>query len=77
MSAKRSRSKTVLRCRCWSIKKSPRDAEFDEVKAQMIEVVKLEKARGQVEEIAKQIASGATSVAALGSRSPVKEPEGA
>ncbi len=47
-------------------KKEPRDSEFDEVKAQVIESVKLEKARAQVEEIAKQIAAGATNVAALG-----------
>jgi peptidyl-prolyl cis-trans isomerase D len=47
-------------------KKEPRDAEFDEVKAQIIDVVKLEKARSQVEEIAKQIAAGAAGVDALG-----------
>ena len=46
-------------------KKEPRDAEFDEVKAQVTESVKAEKARAQVEEIAKQIASGATSLSAL------------
>jgi parvulin-like peptidyl-prolyl isomerase len=38
-------------------KKDPRDAEFDEVKAQIVDVVKLEKARAQVEEIAKKIAA--------------------
>ncbi|MBK8465998.1 MAG: peptidyl-prolyl cis-trans isomerase [Chloracidobacterium sp.] len=48
-------------------KKEPRDAEFDEVKAQVTETVKTEKARAQVEEIAKQIATGATSVSALDS----------
>lgn len=46
-------------------KKEPRDAELDEVKDQVIESVKLEKARAQIEEIAKQIASGAGNVAAL------------
>lgn len=46
-------------------KKDPRDAEFDEVKAQLIEVVKLEKARSQVAEIANRIASGAGSAGAL------------
>ncbi len=46
-------------------KKEPRDAEFDEVKAKVTESVKLEKARGQVEDIAKQIAAGAASVSAL------------
>ena len=46
-------------------KKEPRDAEFDEVKTQITETVKIEKARAQVEEIAKQIAAGASSVAAL------------
>ncbi|MEO7659538.1 MAG: peptidyl-prolyl cis-trans isomerase, partial [Pyrinomonadaceae bacterium] len=46
-------------------KKEPRDAEFDEVKEQIIEVVKLEKAQAQVEEIAKQIASGASSANGL------------
>jgi peptidyl-prolyl cis-trans isomerase D len=48
-------------------KKEPRDAEFDEVKAQITESVKLEKARTQVEEIAKQIAAGAASVSGLAS----------
>lgn len=46
-------------------KKEPRDAEFDEVKAQIAEIVKLEKAKTQVEEIAKQIASGAANAAGL------------
>ncbi|MEK7855139.1 MAG: SurA N-terminal domain-containing protein [Acidobacteriota bacterium] len=47
-------------------KKDPRDAEFDEVKAQVTESVKLEKARAQVQEIANQIAAGAANVGALG-----------
>ena len=46
-------------------KKEPRDAEFDEVKAQVTESVKLEKARTLVQEIANQIASGAANVSAL------------
>ncbi|MEO7673000.1 MAG: peptidyl-prolyl cis-trans isomerase, partial [Pyrinomonadaceae bacterium] len=46
-------------------KKEPRDSEFDEVKAQVTEAVKLEKARSQVEEIAKQIAAGSPSASAL------------
>lgn len=46
-------------------KKEPRDAEFDEVKAQVTESVKIEKARSQVEEIAKQIAAGAPTAAGL------------
>ncbi len=45
--------------------KEPRDAEFDEVKAQLVDVVKLEKARAQVEQIAKDIASGAANAGAL------------
>jgi len=46
-------------------KKDPRDAEFDEVRARLVDVVKLEKAGSQTEEIAKQIASGASDPAAL------------
>ncbi|HQX56455.1 MAG TPA: peptidyl-prolyl cis-trans isomerase [Pyrinomonadaceae bacterium] len=46
-------------------RKEPRDAEFDEVKAQILDVVKLDQARTKVEEIAKQIASGAASADAL------------
>ena len=46
-------------------KKEPRDAEFDEVKGQIIESVKLDKARSQVEEIAKAIAAGASNAAGL------------
>lgn len=48
-------------------KKEPRDAEFDEVKAQLVDVVKLEKARAEVEAIANQIASGAANAASLAS----------
>ncbi|HEY0426250.1 MAG TPA: peptidylprolyl isomerase [Pyrinomonadaceae bacterium] len=46
-------------------KRAPRDAEFAEVKDQVAEALKLEKARSQVEEIAKQIAAGANSAADL------------
>ena len=53
-------------------KKEPRDAEFDEVKAQIVDVVKLEKARAQVEEIAKQIADGAASAGALSGAATAK-----
>ncbi|MFN2500448.1 MAG: peptidyl-prolyl cis-trans isomerase [Pyrinomonadaceae bacterium] len=53
-------------------RKEPRDAEFDEVKAQITEVVKLEKARAQVEEIAKQIAAAATSAGGLGAAATSK-----
>lgn len=44
-------------------KKEPRDAEFDEVKDKIIDIVKLEKARAQVEEIAKQIAAAGSASA--------------
>jgi hypothetical protein len=40
-------------------KREPRDAEFEDVKAQVAETVKVEQARTRVEEIAKQIAAGA------------------
>lgn len=46
-------------------KKEPRDAEFAEVKDQIVEVVKIEKARSQVEEIAKQVAAGSANVGTL------------
>ena len=46
-------------------KKEPRDAEFDEVKDKVTEIVKLDKARSQVEAIAKQIAAGAGNAAGL------------
>jgi peptidyl-prolyl cis-trans isomerase D len=47
-------------------KKAPRDAEFAEVKDQVVEGVKLEKARSQVANIANEIASGAAGADALG-----------
>ena len=53
-------------------KKDPRDAEFDEVKAQIVDVVKLERARTQVEEIAKAIAAGADSASALSGAASAK-----
>lgn len=53
-------------------KKDPRDAELDEVKAQVTESVKLEKARAQVQDIANQIAAGAANPAALGSAASAK-----
>ncbi|MBP6002125.1 MAG: peptidyl-prolyl cis-trans isomerase [Pyrinomonadaceae bacterium] len=53
-------------------RKEPRDAEFDEVKAQILDIVKLEKARAQVEEIAKQIAAAAGSVDALSAAASAK-----
>ncbi len=46
-------------------KKDPRDAEFDEVKDQVAEAVKIDQARGRVEDIAKQIAASATSAGNL------------
>ena len=46
-------------------KKEPRDADFDEVKDQIAEVVKQEKAKAQIEDVAKQIASGAANASAL------------
>ena len=53
-------------------RKEPRDAEFDEVKAQIVDVVKLEKARAQVEDIAKQIGAGAASASTLGAAATAK-----
>lgn len=52
--------------------KPPRDATFDEVKAQITGTVKIEQARAQVEEIAKQIASGATSATDLNAAATAK-----
>ncbi len=48
-------------------KKEPRDAEFDEVKAELVEVVKLEMARNKIEEIANAIAAGSTTAATVAS----------
>lgn len=46
-------------------KKDPRDADFAEVRDQITEAVKMDKARTQVEEIAKQIAAGTANAAGL------------
>ena len=48
-------------------KKEPRDAEFDEVKNELVEVVKLESARNKIEQIANQIAAGSTTAAVIAS----------
>ncbi|MBV9215086.1 MAG: SurA N-terminal domain-containing protein [Acidobacteria bacterium] len=53
-------------------RKEPRDAEFDEVKAQIVDVVKIEKAAAQVEEIAKAIAAGAPNAAGLAAAATAK-----
>ena len=53
-------------------RKEPRDAEFDEVKAQIVDVVKIEKARAQVEDIANQIAAGAANSGALAAAATAK-----
>lgn len=53
-------------------KREPRDAEFDEVKAQVAEAVKTEQAASKVEEVAKQIAAGATSASALAGAASAK-----
>ncbi len=53
-------------------KKEPRDANFDEVKGQLIEAVKFDKARSQVEEIAKAIAAGAPNAAGLAAAATAK-----
>jgi peptidyl-prolyl cis-trans isomerase D len=46
-------------------KRDPRDAEFEDVKTQVAEAVKLDQAKTRVEEIAKQIAAGATGAGSL------------
>ena len=48
-------------------KREPRDAEFEDVKAQVAETYKIDQARDKVEEIAKQIISGAGSASGLAS----------
>lgn len=48
-------------------KKEPRDAEFDEVRSKVVDVVKLDKARAQIDEIAKKIAQGAGTASGLNS----------
>lgn len=46
-------------------KKPPRDAEFEEVRAELVEVVKLEQARARIEQIANAIAAGSTTAATI------------
>lgn len=46
-------------------RQEPRDMTFEEAKEKVAEAVKLEKARAQVEQIAKDIAAGATNVEAI------------
>jgi peptidyl-prolyl cis-trans isomerase D len=53
-------------------KREPRDAEFEEVKAQIAETVKVEQARARVEEIAKQIAAEASGAGNLGAAATAK-----
>lgn len=53
-------------------KKEPREADFDEKRSEIVEAVKLEKARGQVEEIAKQVAAAAANAAGLGAAASAK-----
>ncbi|MEP7076911.1 MAG: peptidylprolyl isomerase, partial [Acidobacteriota bacterium] len=53
-------------------KKEPRDAEFDEVKAQIVEIVKLDKAKAEIEQIANQIASGSANAGALAAAAQTK-----
>jgi peptidyl-prolyl cis-trans isomerase D len=53
-------------------KKEPRDAEFDEVKSQIVEVVKLDKANAEIENIANQIAGGAANAAGLAAAAQAK-----
>jgi len=53
-------------------KREPRDAELSEVREQVLAAVKLDKARTQVEEIAKQIASGAANAAGLAAAATAK-----
>ncbi|HEX6124347.1 MAG TPA: SurA N-terminal domain-containing protein [Pyrinomonadaceae bacterium] len=48
-------------------KKEPRDAEFDEVRNELVEVVKLEMARNRIDQIANAIASGSTTAATIAS----------
>ena len=48
-------------------KKEPRDAEFDEVKTELVEVVKLDMARSRLDQIANQIAAGSTTAATIAS----------
>ncbi len=53
-------------------KKEPRDAEFDEVKDRVTEAVRNEQARTKVEQIAKDIAAGASNAAGIAAASQSK-----
>jgi peptidyl-prolyl cis-trans isomerase D len=53
-------------------KRDPRDAEFDEVKDRVAEAVKIDQAGKKVEQIAKDIAAGATNAASIASASQTK-----
>lgn len=53
-------------------KKEPRDAEFEEVRTDLVEVVKLDKARNQIDQLARDIASGAANAAALAGAAQAK-----
>jgi peptidyl-prolyl cis-trans isomerase D len=53
-------------------KRAPRDAEFAEVKDKVAESLKFERARAQVEEIAKQIAAGVNSAGDLSAAATAK-----
>ncbi|MBX3287786.1 MAG: peptidyl-prolyl cis-trans isomerase [Acidobacteria bacterium] len=53
-------------------KKEPRDAEFGEVRERLVELVKLEKARNQIEELARQVANGSASATAIAAAAQAK-----
>ncbi len=53
-------------------KREPRDAELAEVKEQVIQGVKMEKANAMMEEVAKQIAAGATTASAIAAAAAAK-----
>ena len=58
-------------------KQDPRDATFDEVKDKVTQAVKDEEARNRVEQIAKEIAAGASSASALASAASSRGLKGA
>jgi len=53
-------------------KKEPRDADFEEVKSQIVEVVKLDRANAEIENIANQIASGSANATGLAAAAQAK-----
>ena len=53
-------------------KREPRDAEFDEVKAQIAETVKIQQAQAKVEQTAKDIAAGAATAGNLATAATAK-----